>query len=360
MNVLLVKRKGTIVENTEQNQHYNLTEKRPYFKPFTYQWAYAYAEEHRRMNWTKEEVRSLHEDILDWHGMSEEKRKPLELILLYFTQADWDIGDSYIENLMRWYKMPELRMALIRTIDREATHVDSYDLLPDQFGIPHRNYQALLDIDAVYDQHQFMVAAPKDDSVESRLFTLTKHICGEGISIYGIFVMLLNESRFGRMKCLGQEIVSWSARDENQHVGFLTMLFNTELQQNPQVNLEEIRGTVVALITLAVERAIAYAKAVFSYGPLEQLTVDDLAYFLKQLANARIRRMKIGVDKLYPEVEEIVQLDWATALFRGSLDNFFETAGTNYQIGAMVGDWEYPEDGEYFKDSDYAKMLAEG
>lgn len=345
--------------NNQELKHYNLTEKRPYYKPFTYPWAYNYAEEHRRMNWTKEEVRSMHEDILDWHSMTEEKRKPLELLLLYFTQADWDVGDSYIENLLRWYKMPELRMGLIRTVDREATHVDNYDMLPEQFGIPHRNYQALLDVDSIYDQHQFMVAKPSDDSVEQRLFTLVKHICGEGISIYGIFLMLLNESRFGRMKCLGQEIVSWSARDENQHVSFLTKLFNTELEQNPEVDLNLVRHQVVSLFKLAVSRAIEYAKTVFSYGDLEDLTVDQVTYFLMQLANARIKRLAIGVDKIY-EVDDIVQLDWASALFRGSLDNFFETAGTNYQIGALVGEWEYPEAGTYFKDKDIARMYSEG
>lgn len=345
--------------NNQELKHYNLTEKRPYYKPFTYPWAYNYAEEHRRMNWTKEEVRSMHEDILDWHSMTEEKRKPLELLLLYFTQADWDVGDSYIENLLRWYKMPELRMGLIRTVDREATHVDNYDMLPEQFGIPHRNYQALLDVDSIYDQHQFMVAKPSDDSVEQRLFTLVKHICGEGISIYGIFLMLLNESRFGRMKCLGQEIVSWSARDENQHVSFLTKLFNTELEQNPEVDLNLVRHQVVSLFKLAVSRAIEYAKTVFSYGDLEDLNVEQVSYFLMQLANARIRRLNIGVDKIY-EVDDIVQLDWASALFRGSLDNFFETAGTNYQIGALVGDWEYPAAGTYFKDKDIARMYSEG
>ena len=108
-----------------------------------------------------------------------------------------------------------------------------------------------------------------------------------------------------------------------------------------------------------MSRAIEYAKTVFSYGDLEDLTVDQVTYFLMQLANARIKRLAIGVDKIY-EVDDIVQLDWASALFRGSLDNFFETAGTNYQIGALVGDWEYPAAGTYFKDKDIARMYSEG
>lgn len=337
-------------------KHYNLTEKRPYYKPFTYPWAYLYGEEHRRMNWTKEEVRSMHEDILDWQSMSDEERKPRELLLLYFTQADWDIGDSYIENLFRWYKMPELRHALIRTVDREATHVDNYDMLPDQFGIPHRDYQKLLEVDAIYDQHQFMIAPAAGDDARSRVLTLVKHICGEGISIYGIFLMLLNDSRFGRMKCLGQEIVSWSARDENQHVGFLTKLLITELEQNPEILDEALIEAIVGLFKLATERAIAYAKTVLSLGDLEGLVLEDIAYFLMQLANVRIKRCRLPVTVLFEDVDEDLRLEWATALFAGSLDNFFETAGTNYQIGAMTGDWEYPE-GEYLRDKHFEEMI---
>ena len=347
------------VENNVENKHFKLTDRRPYYKPFTYPWAYAYAEEHRRMNWTKEEVRSMHEDVLDWEGMTDKERAPRELLLLYFTQADWDIGDSYIENLFKWYKMPELRYGLIRTVDREATHTDNYDMLPDQFGIPHRNYQALLDIDTIFDQHQFMIAAATDDSFKSRILTLAKHIAGEGISVFGIFLMLLNDSRFGRMKCLGQEIVSWSARDENQHVGFLIKILLTEVEENPELMTEELWDTIAEVLTLAVMRAIAYSETVFNLGELEGLTLPEIAYFLKQLANIRWKRINPRKDKLFPAVEDMVQLDWVSSLFRGSLDNFFETAGTNYQIGALEGEWEYPDE-NYMKDSDLEKALMNG
>lgn len=346
------------MEHNKQLQHYNLTERRPYYKPFTYPWAYNYAEEHRKMNWTKEEVRSMHEDVLDWQAMTPEERAPRELLLLYFTQADWDIGDSYIENLFRWYKMPELRHALIRTVDREATHTDNYDMLPDQFGVPHRNYQALLEVDAVFDQHQFMIAKAEDDSFRSRVLTLAKHIAGEGISVFGIFLMLLNDSRFGRMKCLGQEIVSWSARDENQHVGFLTKLLLTEIEQNPSEMTDDLWAVIAELLKLAALRAIAYAKTVMALGELEGLTLGELSYFLKQLANLRWKKINPTKEPLFADVDEIVQLEWVSSLFRGSLDNFFETAGTNYQIGALVGDWEYPDE-NYMKDSDLEKFLQE-
>ena len=64
----------------------------------------------------------------------------------------------------------------------------------------------------------------------------------------------------------------------------------------------------------------------------------------------------MGFEKIYPELPDTLVLSWATSLFAGSLDNFFETAGTNYQIGAMTGSWEYPK-GEFKKDSDILKEM---
>lgn len=340
-----------------------LTDSRSYYREFKYPWAYQFAEEHRRMNWTREEVRTLHEDVADWKSMTEEQRAPRQFLLNYFVQADVDVAGSYFDNLGRWYRQPELRMALARIMDREATHVDNYDMLPDQFGIPLSDYSEMLAIDEVADQHDFMIAPVIGDDLRSRLITLNRHICGEGIGLYGLFLMLLNDQRFGKMKSLGQEIVSWSSRDENHHVWFLTKLFNTELEENQEVFdadknfIPQLIEDTIAMFKNSVQRGVNYAKAVFARGSLPGLSVEEIEMFLMQLANARIKKLNLGVDQIF-DVPSIVQLEWASMLFGGSLDNFFETAGTNYQIGALTGEWEYPPEG-FMKDSDAAKELMD-
>ena len=69
-----------------------LTDPRSYYRDFKYPWAYTFAEEHRRMNWTREEVRTLHEDVADWKSMTEEERAPRQFLLNYFVQADVDVA----------------------------------------------------------------------------------------------------------------------------------------------------------------------------------------------------------------------------------------------------------------------------
>ena len=121
----------------------------------------------------------------------------VNFLLNYFTQADVDVAASYFDRLAKHYKQPELRMALARIIDREMTHVDCYDMLPDQFGIPRIEYSELLNVDEVAEQRNFMLAK-QGKGVAERLADLTIHVCGEGVGIYGIFLMLLNDSRFGK------------------------------------------------------------------------------------------------------------------------------------------------------------------
>lgn len=341
-----------------------LTDPRAYLQPRRYPEAYTMAEDHRRMNWTREEVRTLHEDVADWKAMTEEERAPRQFLLNYFTQADVDVAASYFDRLAKHYTQPELRMVLARIIDREMTHVDCYDMLPDQFGIPRIEYSEMLAIDEVAEQREFMLTQQfAGEGLVERLADLTTHICGEGVGIYGIFLMLLNDSRFGRMKALGQEVVSWSGRDENDHCYILTWFFNKELEENPEfVNSEayhQLRQVIIEMFLGAVQRGVAYAKAVYEKGELPELTVEDVETFLKQLANIRIKKLNMGFEKLFPELPDTLVLDWASDLFAGSMDNFFETAGTNYQIGAMTGEWKYPE-GEYIKDSHLLDKLMNG
>ena len=339
-----------------------LTSPRAYLQPRRYPEAYQMAEDHRRMLWTKEEVRSLHEDVADWKAMSPEERAPLQFLLNYFTQADVDVASSYFERLAKHYSQPELRMLLGRIIDREMTHVDCYDMLPDQFGIPRIEYSEMLKIDVVADQRAFMFSKQfEGQGVVERLADLVVHICGEGIGIYGIFLMLLSPSRFGKMKSLGQEVVSWSARDENDHCYSLTWFFNKEIEENPEFvgseKYHELRQAIIDMFKGAVERGVAYAKAVLNKGPIQGVVLDEIEVFLKQLANRRIQKLHMGFEKIFPEVGDILELDWASDLFASSLDNFFETAGTNYQVGAMTGKWEYPEKGTFKKDSDILKEM---
>lgn len=330
--------------NQETHDALRLIDGRDYWKPFRYPELYNLAETHRKMNWTIEEVKKLGQDVKDWKTLDAEEKAIYEFLLLYFTQADVDVASSYFENLAQWYTQPEQRFWLAQTIQREATHVQCYDMLPDQFGIEKTKYSEMLDIDEVYNQREFMIATAEGGSAEERIYTLVKHLCGEGIGIYGIFLMLINAQRFGKMTCLGQEVVAWSARDENQHCEGLTWLFNQEIAENPALTKRtDLIENICEMFCNAVERGIALAKCAYAKGSLRDLSIDQIEIFLKQLANARISQLNIGVDKVYPDVTDEILPQVGLLFAKSSLVNFFEAASTNYSIGSLTGSWVYPD-----------------
>ena len=348
--------------NQLQHDALTLTSPREYFKPFRYPELYDLGETHRKMNWTIEEVKKLSQDIKDWKELGEtnpDERAVYQFLLLYFTQADVDVAGSYFENLSKWYTQPEQRFWLAQVIHREATHVQCYDMLPDQFGIPKTEYCNMLDVDAVYNQREFMIAKAVENSFEDRVLTLSKHICGEGIGIYGIFLMLINAQRFGKMTCLGQEVVAWSARDENQHVDGLSWLLNKEIAENPDKLDIELSHRIQEMFKNSVERGVALAKCAYAKGSLRDLSIEQIEVFLKQLANARISRLNLGIDAVYPDVTKEILPQVGMLFAKSSLVNFFEAANTNYSVGSLTGEWEYP-DPDYQTDFEIEQEILNG
>lgn len=328
------------------NEVITLTSTRAYPKPFAYPYFYELADRHEQLTWNRRHVKTLNEDIADFQYMQQhnpDELAPLEAMLLYFTQVDTDVAASYFKNLARFYSLPEILMWIARVANREATHFDCYDMLPAQFGIPEDRYKGMLEIHEVMEQHIFMSATAHTGDFWDRISTIVKHIAGEGIGIYGVFIPLVNYSLYGRMKSVGQEIVSWSARDENEHVVGLTYLFNTEVQENAELYTEAMRETLLTMIMICVTNTLNLIDYFYSLGTVKHLTADEVKLAVKQIANKRSEDINLGTP--YPEVVGTEIHPAVGKLFTGSeLSNFFETSNTSY--GFYSGDWVYPENAD--------------
>lgn len=343
--------------NQTQHEALYLTDERAYYKPFRYPQFYDMATTHQELNWNRKHIKTLNEDLSDFEAMSAEERAPLEAMLLYFTMVDVDVGASYFKNLGRFYNHPEILMWIARVIDREATHTDCYDMLPEQFGLRPERYSEILEIEAIKDQHIYMSAKGHTGELWDRMSTLVKHIAGEGIGIYGVFLPLVNYSLYGRMKSVGLEIVSWSARDENEHVVGLSELFNIEAKENSEEYTEAMRETLRVMLQICVENTDKVIDYFYSLGIIKHLTADQVKTSLRQIANARSEHIGLGI--LYPDVVDIAPIEAMQMLFTGSeMANFFETSNTAY--GFYSGEWEYPKEGEVIPDWELADNLLNG
>lgn len=342
--------------NQEAHDALTLTDKREYYKPFRYPQFYTLSVEHQDMQWTRRHIKTLNEDIADFKAMSLSERAPLEAMLVYFTLVDVDVASSWFKNIAKFYHHPELLMNIARIVDREATHTDVYDMLPEQFGIDKHKYSEILKINAIAEQHTFMSTPALGTSFWERVSTLVKHIAGEGVGIYGVFLPLVNYSLHGRMKSTGLETVSWSSRDENHHVKTLTELVRLEVEEDPNAWTGAVKEALRNILKICVENTDAVIDYFYSLGEIKHLTADEVKQSLRQIANARSEAISLGV--LYPEVVELPIVPAMALLFNGSeLANFFETSNTAY--GFYSGEWEYPKEGEVIPDWELAKTLLE-
>lgn len=344
--------------NKEVHEGLKLTSEREYYKPFRYPQFYDMATTHLELNWNRKHIKTLAEDISDFNAMEgTNEREPLEAMLLYFTQVDVDVGASYFKNLGQYYSHPEILMWIARVVDREATHTDCYDMLPEQFGLEQGRYSEVIEIESIKDQHMYMTAKAHEGTFWDRISTLVKHISGEGIGIYGVFLPLVNYSLYGRMKCVGQEIVSWSARDENEHVVGLTELFNIEVKENPDLYTLPMQETLRKMIKICVENTMNVVEYFYSLGSIKNIDAGEIYVSLRKIANARSTNIGLGV--LYPDVEKLPTHPAMKSLFNGSeLSNFFETSNTSY--GFYSGEWAYPQEGEVIPDWELAESLLNG
>ena len=73
-------------------KRYKLTEERPFFKPFSFEWAFEAFKQSEQMHWLPQEVPLL-EDVKDWkNNLSEAEKHFLTNIFRFFTQADVDVA----------------------------------------------------------------------------------------------------------------------------------------------------------------------------------------------------------------------------------------------------------------------------
>ena len=82
------------------------------YKPFRYPWAFDMWKKQQQVHWMPEEV-PLGEDVKDWAStLYYHERDLLTQIFRFFTQADIEVQDNYMERYGRVFKPTEVKMML--------------------------------------------------------------------------------------------------------------------------------------------------------------------------------------------------------------------------------------------------------
>ncbi|MFO1016605.1 MAG: ribonucleotide-diphosphate reductase subunit beta [Hyphomonadaceae bacterium] len=304
------------------------------YKPFRYPWAYEFWRRQQQVHWIPEEV-PLGEDVKDWASkLSDAERNLLTQIFRFFTQADVEVNDNYMERYSRVFKPTEIKMMLASFSNIETVHIAAYALLLETIGMPETEFQAFMEYSALRDKHDYMGKFGVETDADILRTVAMFGAFTEGLQLFASFAMLMNFPRFNKMKGMGQ-IVTWSVRDESLHCEGMIKLFHAYAKETGALT-DEVKADIVECCRTVVGIEDRFIDLAFEMGPVQGMTAEDIKQYIRYIADWRLGQL--GLPKIYGVTEH--PIPWLTAILNGvEHANFFEARATEYSKGATKGDW---------------------
>lgn len=321
-------------------QEYTLTSGRPFYKPFTHPQFFDNYVKQVHMNWTVERLQ-MTSDVIDYkHKLSPVEKEFLGNILKLFTQMDVDVAANWIKHFLPYHKLPEVVMAMAQAIATEALHIRAYAHLNDTLGLDTSVYKEFLDIKEMSDKHE-LLSTYADSMSFSAEDTALKHVVlgggGEGVSLFGLFIMLLNFCRHDLMNDTGTT-VGWSIKDEDAHVELHVLCFNAILKENPSITQFSLAGRVYAAYSALVEIEKRFIRACFKGNTIKGLDQDMVCDYVEYTANRRL--IQFGFAPMFMNNTTLREdLMWVPELVTLiARTGFFEAVAHDYSHG-FKGNW---------------------
>jgi ribonucleoside-diphosphate reductase beta chain len=314
----------------------SLLEDRPIYKPFRYPWAYEAWLTQQRVHWLPEEV-PLADDVKDWHqNLTDVERHLLMQIFRFFTQADVEVNNCYMQHYSRVFKPTEVRMMLAAFSSMETVHIAAYSHLLDTIGIPEVEYQAFLKYKAMKDKYDYMHSFEVDSPMAIARTLAAFGAFTEGLQLFASFAILLNFPRHNRMKGMGQ-IVTWSVRDETLHCDSAIKLYKTFLAEQPGLDRKTLSQEIGEICRQVVTLEDAFINLAFELGPLPDLTAKQTKQYIRFIANRRLSQL--GERPIYDV--QANPLPWVDDMLNAvEHANFFEARATEYSRASTLGTWD--------------------
>lgn len=302
------------------------------FKPFKHPEFFDYWKQSEQMHWLPYEV-PLNEDIKDWNlRLSVGETTFLTHLFRFFTQGDLDVASAYAKTYIPNSLSPEVRMMLLSFGAREALHVAAYSHLIETLGMPETIYNEFSKYEEMREKHnhfEFVLEELKSDPLY-QMAVFSGFI--EGMQLFSSFAMLLNFTRFGKMRGMGQ-IIQWSIADESLHTEAMIKLFRVQAKGKMH---DGLKSNIYSAAETMVKHEDAFIDLAFGIHEMEGLTKEDVKEYIRYIADRRLISMGLrGIFKVkkspLPWVEELVNAVGHT--------NFFENRAVDYGKGTLTGNW---------------------
>ena len=219
---------------------------------------------------------------------------------------------------------------------REALHVAAYSHLIETLGMPESTYNEFLQYDEMRAKHDYFlsIAGQDEQTIAQQIAAFSAFT--EGMQLFSSFIMLLNFTRHGKMRGMGQ-IITWSIVDETQHAESMIKLFRTFIDENKEIWNDKLKGEIYSIAETMVGLEDKFIDLSFGLNEGENLTSEDVKKYIRYIADRRLISLGLkGIFKVkknpLPWVEEMINAPTHT--------NFFENRSTDYSKGATTGTWD--------------------
>ena len=306
---------------------------RPTYAPFEYEQAYKFWELQQQSHWLHSEI-AMAGDINDWKlVLSDGEKAVIGHILKGFTQSEVFIQEYWSQMVGKWFKKPEIQMMAAAFASFESIHAVSYAYLNQSLGL--EDFSAFLhEATAKAKIDRLMETKGKSKREIARSLAIFSAF-NEGVNLFSSFAILLNFSRFNKMKGLGQ-IIAFSIKDESLHSEAGCWLFRTLIGENPEIWDDELKRELYEAARLTVELEDAFIDKAFEHGQVEGLDSKDIKAFIRHRCNTKLE--DLGLRKNWKNIDQdsLKRMEWFDVLSSGvSHSDFFAQRVTDYSRGTL-------------------------
>jgi ribonucleoside-diphosphate reductase beta chain len=303
------------------------------YSPFQYPQAFEYLEKQQQAHWLPSEI-SMASDINDWKLiLTDSERNLIGHILKGFTQSEVFIQEYWTQMVAKWFKNPECQMMAATFGAMEAIHAIAYAQLNTSLGL--EDFDAFLlepTAKAKIDRLINTKGKTKEEIAKSlAIFSAFN----EGVNLFSSFAILLNFSRFNKLKGIGQ-IIAFSIKDESLHSEAGCWLFRTFISEYPEILTDKLKEEIYDAARLTVDLEDAFIDKAFEVGSVDGITSHDIKTFIRNRANNKL--IELGLKKNWKNIDKdsIAHMEWFDTLSTGvQMQDFFAGRVSDYARGAI-------------------------
>lgn len=306
---------------------------RPTYAPFEFPEAYKYWELQQQSHWLHTEI-SMGADINDWKlNLTPTEKNVIGHILKGFTQSEIFIGEYWSSMVSKWFKKPEIQMMCAAFASMESIHAVAYAYLNQSLGL--EDFAAFLHEPTAKAKIDRLIITKGKTKEEIAKSLAIFSAFNEGVNLFSSFAILLNFSRFNKMKGLGQ-IIAFSIKDESLHSNSGVWLFNTLIGEFPEIWTDELKKEIYEAARITVELEDNFIDKAFELGEIEGITAKDLKAFIRHRTNTKLGDLGLKSNWKNIDKEALKNMDWFDILSSGvSMQDFFSGRVDSYARGAI-------------------------